>query len=140
MRATGFVAGLTLSILSAGFGSAEAADYAGRLNYHAGHRHHLRASVGTCVRTRVESVGAIPGPSEAAMPVIRYRDGVIQAYDGDMLGHQETRPGDAIQLCLVSFTRDCDEDELPGRTYATGNLRTGAAWTLPDVRSSCSVR
>ena len=63
-----------------------------------------------------------------------------KAYDADSLGHTESRPGDPIQLCLVSFTRDCGEADLPGRTYATGNLRTGAAWTLPDVRSSCVVR
>lgn len=112
-----------------------AADYAGSRPY----RHHagLRGVIGSCVRTRVDLIG---GPADAAMPVIRYRDGVIQAFDGDSLGHLETRAGDPVQLCLVSFKRDCGEEDLPGRTYATGNLRTGAAWTLPDVRSSCAVR
>ena len=91
------------------------------------------------MRTRVADIAAEPGSTSPA--AIRYRDGVIQAFDSDMLGHVETRPGDPIKLCLVSFTRDCgDDDPLPGRTYATGNLRTGAAWTLPDVRSSCRVR
>jgi hypothetical protein len=116
-----------------------AADYDGPSH----HRHYGsgRAAIGQCVRTRVEAIGAPPGASAA--PVIRLRDGVIQAYDADMLGHQETRPGDPIQLCLVAFTRDCGTiiaDEQPGRTYATGNLRTGAAWTLPDLRSSCAAR
>ncbi len=114
----------------------QAADYAGpahHYRYH-GRRH---ASIGDCVRTRVDVIGTAPGSSE---PVIRYRDGVIQAFDSGMLGQTETKPGDPIQLCLVSFVRDCGEDDLPGRTYAVGNLRTGAAWTSPDVRSSCAVR
>ena len=54
-----------------------------------------------------------------------------------MQGHLETRNGDPVKLCLVAFTRECDDDDFPGRTYATGNLRTGAAWTLPDVRRDC---
>ncbi|MBE7220557.1 MAG: hypothetical protein INR64_18975 [Caulobacteraceae bacterium] len=88
------------------------------------------------MRTRVEQIGPVAGGA----PVIRYADGVIQAYDGGMEGQATTRPGDPIKLCLVSFTRDCGSffpDDQPGRTYATGNLRTGAAWTSPDVRSSC---
>ena len=114
-----------------------AADYAGPR--HHGYRHGgLRGVIGTCVRTRIAAIG--PATPADASPLIRYRDGVIQAYDADSLGHTESRPGDPIQLCLVSFTRDCGEADLPGRTYATGNLRTGAAWTLPDVRSSCVVR
>ena len=97
-----------------------------------------RAAVGECVRTQVETIGPLPGGA----PVIRYRDGVIQDYDSGMLGQIDTRPGDPIKLCLVSFTRDCGSifaDEQPGRTYATGNLRTGAAWTSPDLRSSCAA-
>jgi hypothetical protein len=118
---------------------AMAADYTGHRVWHRHWRHHgFGADVGTCVRTRVAGFGTTPG--ETAPAVIRYTDGVLQAYDSDMLGHQETRPGDPIQLCLVSFTRDCGDADLPGRTYATGNLRTGAAWTLPDVRSSCRAR
>ena len=100
------------------------------------HGHNFNASIGSCVRTRVAEVG--PGPAGAG--AIRYRDGVVQEYDSGMLGHAETIAGDPIQLCLVSFSRDCGESELPGRTYATGNLRTGAAWTLPDIRSSCTIR
>lgn len=120
-------------------GPAWAADYPGYA--HRAHRFHgPRAAVGDCVRTRVEAIGPLPGGSS---PVIRYRDGVLQSFDGGMLGQAETRPGDPIQLCLVAFTRDCGvvfADEQPGRTYATGNLRTGAAWTSPDIRSSCATR
>jgi hypothetical protein len=135
------VAGFALAVLTAqmlGTGLGRAADYDGP-------RHHYRqasgrAWIGECVHTRVASIGAVPGGASA--PVIRFSDGVIQDYDSGMLGHIETRPGDPIQLCLVSFTRDCGTiiaDEQPGRTYATGNLRTGAAWTLPDLRSSCAA-
>ena len=122
-----------------GAGASQAADYPGY--HHVIHRvHGPRAAVGDCVRTRVEAVGPLPGGSS---PVIRYADGVLQDYDGGMLGQAETHPGDPIKLCLVSFTRDCGlvfDDERPGRTYATGNLRTGAAWTSPDIRSSCAAR
>ncbi|MCW6510494.1 hypothetical protein [Lichenifustis flavocetrariae] len=135
------LAAFTLAFLAAGLSAAPAADYSGPVRHHRHYSAFGRASVGECVRTRVETIGTVPGSS--ASPVIRYRDGVIQDFDGGMLGQTETRPGDPIQLCLVSFTRDCGtvfENELPGRTYATGNLRTGAAWTSPDIRSSCAVR
>ena len=135
MRATVWMMGMIGAVCVAS--GALAADYVGSRH---GYRHHgmVRGAIGACVRTRVEAVGAIPGA--APDPLIRYTDGVIQAYDTDLLGHVETVPGDPIQLCLISFTRDCGEEDLPGRTYATGNLRTGATWTLPDVRSSCAVR
>ena len=103
-----------------------AADYAGPRHHL--HRHGwVRGAIGACVRTRVAEIG-VPGGS-GTTPLIRYADGVIQAYDDGMLGHTESKPGDPIQLCLVRFTRDCGAEDLPGRTYATGNLRTGAAWT-----------
>lgn len=122
-----------------GAAGAQAADYDGPYRHHHYRHHTLRGYIGECVRTRVAAIGA---PPAAATPVIQYADGVVQSYDSGMLGHTETRPGDPIQLCLVSFTRDCGlfEDARPGRTYATGNLRTGAAWTLPDARSSCAAR
>ena len=126
------VAGLTIS----GIVGAQAADYDGAYRRHrVGHR----AAIGECVRTRVDAIGPLPGGA----PAIRYHDGVVQAYDGDMTGQAETRQGDPVQLCLVAFTRECGTvlpDDQPGRTYATGNLRTGAAWTAPDIRSSCVAR
>ena len=128
--------GMVAAFMALGVGEGRAADYAGPSRYDSRGE---RAAIGECVRTRVEAIGPLPGGA----PIIRYRDGVIQDYDGGMLGQIETRPGDPIQLCLVSFTRDCGavfEDEQPGRTYATGNLRTGAAWTSPDIRSSCAAR
>lgn len=115
-----------------------AADYNGP--YRDRHYGGRRASVGDCVQTRVETIGVPPGGST---PVMRFSDGVVEEYDAGMLGQQETRPGDPIQLCLVAFTRDCGlvfADDQPGRTYATGNLRTGAAWTQPDLRSRCVAR
>jgi hypothetical protein len=136
---TRLIFALAMAATALGAGPGRAADYAGPA-YGRYHHHGLRATVGECVRTRVESIGPLPGGSS---PVIRYTDGVLQDYDGGMLGQAETRPGDPIKLCLVAFTRDCGEvfsDERPGRTYATGNLRTGAAWTSPDVRSSCATR
>ncbi len=128
----GTVAGLVASSTLA----AHAADYDGPFR---SHRVVRGALIGDCVHTRIESIGPLPGGA----PVIRYTDGVMQEYESDMLGQVETRPGDPIRLCLVAFTRDCGavfEDEQPGRTYATGNLRTGAAWTSPDIRSSCATR
>ena len=134
MRLTGWTTGL-LMVVGATSGVL-AADYSGPYRHH--RSYNPRGVIGECVRTRVGEIGAVP--AAPGVPAIRYVDGVVQAYDGGMLGHVKTRPGDPIQLCLVSFSRDCGENTLPGRTYATGNLRTGAAWTLPDIRSSCRVR
>lgn len=132
MRSTLCVAGLLLMALGSG---ARAADYAGPYRHH--HRYGAGpAAIGTCVRTRVATIAA---PAQA-VPALQFTDGVVQGFDGDLLGHVETRAGDPIQLCLVSFTRDCGDDDVAGRTYATANLRTGAAWTLPDLRASCPVR
>lgn len=133
MRLTGWTTGILVAVCAAS--GALAADYTGPYRHH--RSYNPRAFIGECVRTRVAEIGS---PPAATAPVIHYVDGVVQDYDSGMLGHVETRPGDPIQLCLVSFSRDCGEEDLPGRTYATGNLRTGAAWTLPDVRSSCTVR
>lgn len=136
MRVSFWAAGLLVAALAGH--AAQAADYDGpyRHRYRHAHGHNFRAAIGTCVRTRVAGIG--PGPNTPG--AIRYVDGVVQEYDSGMLGHTETVVGDPIQLCLVSFSRDCGDNDLPGRTYATGNLRTGAAWTLPDIRSSCTVR
>jgi hypothetical protein len=126
-----------MAVVMLGAGSGRAADYPAHRYYRYGD---FRAAIGECVRTRVEAIGPLPGGSS---PVIRYRDGVLQDYDSGMLGQAGTRPGDPIKLCLVAFTRDCGvvfPDERAGRTYATGNLRTGAAWTSPDIRSSCAAR
>lgn len=131
MRSMLWVAGLIVVAWGSG---AQAADYAGPYRYH--HRYGARpAAIGTCVRTRVATIAS---PAQT-VPALQFTDGVIQGFDSDMLGHVETRVGDPIQLCLVSFTRDCGDDDVAGRTYATGNLRTGAAWTLPDLRASCPV-
>lgn len=138
MRLHVIAAGVSLALSCFLSSLTQAADHPGSWRHHVGAAHGFRGSVGECVRTRVDTIGqAAAGGSS---PVIHYRDGVIQEYDGGMLGQTETRPGDPIQLCLVSFTRDCGENDLPGRTYAVGNLRTGAAWTSPDVRSSCAAR
>lgn len=132
----GRVLGMAAALAATGIVAAQAADYNGgyRHPYHA-----RRAQIGDCVRTRVDAIGPLAGGG----PVIRYADGVMQAYDGSIEGQATTRAGDPIKLCLVSFTRDCGSivpDDQPGRTYATGNLRTGAAWTSPDTRSSCRTR
>jgi hypothetical protein len=133
------VLGLVTALMTLGAGQVLAADYSGHA-YPLHRFHGPRAAIGDCVRTQVAAIGPLPGLST---PVIRYGDGVLQEYDSGMLGQAGTRPGDPIKLCLVAFTRDCGlvfAEEQPGRTYATGNLRTGAAWTSPDIRSSCSGR
>ncbi|MDX7952537.1 hypothetical protein P7D22_15310 [Lichenihabitans sp. Uapishka_5] len=132
----GLAVGVVVGLAAWGIGAADAADYNGPYRSYRAAR---RAAIGDCVRTRVEAIGPQPGGAAA----IHYADGVQQAYDGGMLGQAETRLGDPIQLCLVAFTRDCGtliSNDQPGRTYATGNLRTGAAWTAPDTRSSCAAR
>lgn len=132
MRSMLWSAGLLAVALGSG---AHAADYPQQYRHH--HRYGAgAAAIGTCVRTRVATIASPAQP----VPALQFTDGVVQGFDGDMLGHVETRVGDPIQLCLVSFTRDCGNNDVAGRTYATADLRTGAAWTLPDLRASCPVR
>lgn len=98
---------------------------------HGRHRGHLPVPVGTCLRTRV--VEARLGPDASAL--LRYSNGIVQISDAQ--GVTETRPGDPIKLCLVARTQECGDDAAPGRTFAAGNLRTGAAWTSADARMGC---
>ena len=130
-KALAAMAGL---LVACGSSWALAADYAGSPARH-GRGHRLPTEIGACVRTRVAQVGAVQSG-----PLIAFEDGVVEAFDIGIAGHETTQPGDPAQLCLVSYTRDCRENEQAGRTYATGNLRTGAAWTLPDIRSSCRAQ
>lgn len=98
---------------------------------HGRHMGHSRVPVGTCLRTRVVEAG--PGPDGTAL--FRYANGIVQVSDAQ--GAADTRPRDPIKLCLVARTQDCGDDAAPGRTFAAGNLRTGAAWTSADARMGC---
>ncbi len=50
---------------------------------------------------------------------------------------EASRPGDAVNVCLVSIPHPCPPGDKRGRIYKTTNLRTKGSWTLPDAEHSC---
>jgi uncharacterized protein len=48
-----------------------------------------------------------------------------------------SRPGDPVEMCLLSLPKNCPPGDDRGRWYLTRNGRTGAVWALPDAAHVC---
>ena len=102
--------------------------------------------IGDCVRTAVTDVGtrleapdekgvmrAVPGSGSA----ISYANGIDGVSYESVPGIDNSRVGDAIELCLTSLPQDCPPGDDRGKTYTARNIRTGATWTVPDAEHMC---
>jgi hypothetical protein len=102
--------------------------------------------VGDCVRTAVTNVGtrleapdekgvmrAVPGSGSA----ISYANGIEGVSYDSVPGIDNSRVGDAIELCLASLPRNCPPGDSRGKTYTARNIRTGATWSVPDSEHMC---
>jgi len=82
--------------------------------------------------------GDASGCSAAGASGISYTNGNGQvgacAYVPAM---ENSRPGDHVRLCLVSFLADCPQGDDRGKTYAAENLRTHGRWRKPDASHMC---
>ncbi len=51
---------------------------------------------------------------------------------------RRSRVGDSVLACALSkFLEDCPLGDDRGKVYATTNMRTGEAWSLPDLQHMC---
>ena len=50
---------------------------------------------------------------------------------------EHSRPGDRIQLCLVSILANCPKGDDRNKTYKATNLRTHESWVRPNYEHMC---
>jgi hypothetical protein len=50
---------------------------------------------------------------------------------------ENSRPGDRVKLCLVSYMKDCPPGDDRGTWYTALNLRTHGRWHKPNASHSC---
>ncbi len=54
-----------------------------------------------------------------------------------MAGVERSRVGDPAIVCLASLPQDCPKGDERGKVYASADLRTLLAWSLPDAEHMC---
>lgn len=104
----------------------------------------LPGRIGQCATTQVASVtprldsGRPPTDEDFdSGTAINFRN------DGHQVSYQResallnSKPGDAVLMCLVAIPHNCPPGDDRGRVYTATNMRTGATWTLPDSQHSC---
>jgi uncharacterized protein len=93
---------------------------------------------GACSSTRVEAFGPrLDGADYDTGTGIAFANGGGQvSYDREE-GIIASRPGDPVEMCLLSLPKDCPPGDDRGKWYLTRNLRTGAVWALPDAAHVC---
>ncbi|MGA2795469.1 MAG: hypothetical protein ABSE69_18495 [Roseiarcus sp.] len=103
----------------------------------------LPTRVGQCVKTTVKSVetrlvdGSTNQPVAGSGSAISFVNGGYQVSYDQLPAVDSSRPGDPVEMCLVSIPRDCPPGDDRGREYRTTNLRTQKSWRLPDSEHSC---
>ncbi len=92
---------------------------------------------GTCVATTIKEIGSrLEGVPDSGSALI-YADGIPGVSYDTVDGVVHSKPGDKVELCLVSLPENCPKGDDRGKVYATVNLRTQAYWELPDAEHSC---
>lgn len=94
-------------------------------------------NVGDCVETTVASVGPRLEGAPDAGSAITYTNGLEQVEYDVVPGIANSRPGDAVRVCLQSLPQNCPPGDDRGRVYAGTNLRTNETWSAPDSQHSC---
>jgi len=98
--------------------------------------------VGGCAKTKVLRVEtrlmdadgkSVPGSGSA----IDFVNGGYQVSYDQVEAIDASRPGDEVEVCLVSLPKGCPKGDHRGKTYKTTNLRSHGQWTLPDSEHSC---
>lgn len=109
----------------------------------------LPKRLGDCIITKIDWVGTrveAPAP-ESLSPAyggrfdpgsqLTFNNGARQVGYETVSAIKESRKGDPIRVCLISFPRHCPKGDNRGRVYRTTNLRTRKSWTLPDSQHRC---
>jgi hypothetical protein len=103
----------------------------------------LPTVAGTCVLTRIASIGARLVDGRTGQPIAGSGSAVTFANKGYQVSYGEeppiarSRTGDRVYLCLMQIPRGCPPGDDRGKIYTTTNLRTLESWTLPDAEHGC---
>lgn len=93
--------------------------------------------VGDCVRTSIEEIASrLEGAPESGDAVL-YANGIYGVSYDVVVGLRLSRPGDPVELCLVSLPEDCPPGDERGKIYSATNLDNGESWELPDSQHMC---
>jgi hypothetical protein len=97
----------------------------------------LPSKVGDCVRTKVTQVGfRLQGVPDSGTE-ISFANGLHQVAYQQKADADLSKPGDEVNLCLVSLPTDCPPGDERGKIYQATNSRTRKTWTMPDSEHAC---
>ncbi len=97
----------------------------------------IPTQVGACVKTTVAETGPrLEGAPESGSS-IRYANGLFQVDYSVVPGITNSKPGDEVNVCLVSIPTDCPPGDTRGRIYDATNQRTRETWRAPDSQHMC---
>ena len=98
--------------------------------------------VGDCAKTKVSRIETRLAdgdgkPVADSGSAIDFVNGGYQVSYDQVSAIDSSRPGDPVEICLVSVPKGCPKGDHRGKVYKTTNLRSHDQWTLPDAEHSC---
>ena len=94
-------------------------------------------AIGQCALMEVKEVGARLQGQPGSGSALSYQDGTAQVSYDQVPGMDAAKPGDLVNLCLVSLPQNCPPGDDRGKVYRATDQRTGLSWTAPDSEHSC---
>jgi hypothetical protein len=96
----------------------------------------LPTKVGACTETSIKEVTTRLGTPDSGT-VVQYANGLIQISYETIAPATRSKPGDKVNVCLVSVPENCPPGDDRGKIYKATNLRTNESWEAPDSQDSC---
>ena len=93
--------------------------------------------VGQCSLTvQTEKTNRFEGEPDSGSAAA-FANGAFQVSYERVAGVERSRVGDPAIVCLASLPEDCPKGDERGKVYASADLRTLLAWSLPDAEHMC---
>lgn len=96
----------------------------------------LPTKVGACTETTIKEVSTRLGTPDSGT-VVQYANWLIQISYETIAPATRSKPGDKVNVCLVSLPENCPKGDDRGKVYKATNLRTNESWEAPDSQHSC---
>jgi hypothetical protein len=96
----------------------------------------LPTEVGGCTETSIKEVTTRLGTPDSGT-VVQYANGLIQISYETIAPATRSKPGDKVNVCLISVPGNCPPGDDRGKIYKATNLRTNESWEAPDSQHSC---